>query len=118
MSAYIDGGTFSQQLGTTILPNTTYQLQVDLGVVPDQPITGINYTVSLLSSAGTMSADVNSLTLQPGSFVTSTVSYYVSPTDPNIGKPLGITFGDVEGPFNYIWFDNVRLTATPGKVRR
>ena len=111
---FMDGGSASQQLSTTVQPNTTYKLQVDIGEI--EGTFGSNYTISLNAGSSTLVSDNNGVTLSSGGFVTSTITWYASATDPHIGQPLTIVLSDVYSPFGELLFDNVRMTATPNKV--
>ena len=109
-TAFAQSGSFSQQIQATIQPNTTYTLQVDVGARADYPYGG--YVVSLQAGTATLAVDNNTLTPIAGGFVTSILSYYASPTDPNIGLPLTLVLGT--GPSYQANFDNIRLNATVG----
>jgi hypothetical protein len=99
-------------LTATVQPNTTYTLKVDIGSIQGSVPT---YTSTLEAGTSALATDNSSKTLMSGTFVTSTVTYYASSTDPNIGKPLDVVLAGTSNGF-FTYFDNVRLTSTPGKV--
>jgi YD repeat-containing protein len=110
-------GSISQQLVATVQPNTTYTLQVDIGQRTD--VASVGYVSTLMAGSTMLANDNNALTPVPGGFVTSTISYYASASDSNIGQPLVIMLGVGTGENqteDQTEFDNVRLTATPGAV--
>lgn len=103
------GFSIFQTLSATLTADTNYSLQVAVGERTD--IVSPGYLVSLYAG-GNLLASESSHTLISGSFITSTVSYYASVVDPNLGQALTIRLS-VGGISNQTEFDNVRLDATP-----
>ena len=104
--AYSNGGTISQILLGTLLANTAYTLQVDVGDRTDAPFPG--YMIELLAGGNLLVADNNSLAPMDG-WLTSVLNFSAAGSGPFIGQPLEIrltSFG-VQAEF-----DNVRLDAT------
>ncbi len=99
--------TISQVLSDNLLANTDYTLQVGIGNRNDS--TGfVGYQIQLLAGGVLLAQDNNSLSPTPGSFVTSTVNFSTSSSDPNLGQALEIRLVSLGIQSN---FDNVLLDA-------
>lgn len=109
--------TLSQTLTDVLAANTTYTLQVDVG---DQleyanfQMEGFpGYRIELLAGDTVLATDLDSLSIEEGSFQTTTLTY-TSPSDaPNLGSSLEIRLTNLlQGPGFEVDFDNVRLDAS------
>lgn len=105
--SYANGpGNFVRQTLTTVLvADTIYTLEVEVGNRLDDPFAG--YSVQLRAGGMILASD-SSQAPGDGQFVTSTVTYTSSPTDPQLGQPLEIWLLASGVQAN---FDNVRLDA-------
>jgi hypothetical protein len=120
-----------QTLADTLQPNTTYQLQVEIGNIASgtaidttfYPLDGFpGYRVDLLAGGVVIAQDNNSLagSIPDGEFATSTVDFSTGAAHAQLGQPLGIRLVNLnvaDGSFPAsdleVDFDNVRLTAVP-----
>ncbi len=103
--AFSNDPEISQFLFDVLTPNKTYVLQVEVGNRLTQPFPG--YAVQLLTADGVVLAeDNNSLTIEDGTFATSTVQFTALPGNVHLGKRLQIRLRSF-GP--QISFDDVRL---------
>jgi hypothetical protein len=111
----------TQTLTSTLTPNTTYTLKVDVGNLQSFILNGNaydfngfpGYRAEILAGGDVLAVDNNTLTPAEGKFLTSVVSYTASSNDPNIGKPLQIRLINIDtGPGTEVDFDNVQLDAT------
>ena len=109
--AYSNGGSLSQVLEATLQPNTTYTLNVDIGKRADCCNVPFSYSVQLWAGSVLLSSDTNSVNPDPGSFITVTVTYTASDSDPALGQPLQLILS-AEGS-SQTAFDNVLLDASP-----
>ena len=107
--AYVNltGNRVRQVLAEPLEAETFYLLEVEVGDRLDDPFAG--YRVQLLAG-GVLLAESSSPTPPNDGFVTSTVEYLASPTDPLIGQPLEIKLLSLGVQAN---FDDVRLKAIP-----
>jgi hypothetical protein len=111
--AFSKDPTISQVLGASLQANSLYTLQVDIGHRNNEP-TLPGYAVELYAG-GTLLASESSLAPGPGTFLTSVVSYFASPSDPLVGQALEIRLQVTPLLPYQVNFDNVRLDATvPG----
>jgi hypothetical protein len=103
-SAYINGGTLSQTITDTLVADSVYTLEVDVGNRMNKPFPG--YEIQLLVNGDVRaSADQTSVTPADGAFATATAFFKTLPAD--AGQPLEIRLlTDGEQPN----FDNVQLT--------
>lgn len=120
-----------QTLGDTLLPNTAYTLQVEIGnIASGRSVDGTvfdldgfpGYRVDLLAGGDVLASDNNLLagTIAEGTFATSTVGFTTGGSHLQLGQSLGIRLvnlnvvdpsapsADLE-----VDFDNVRLSAVP-----
>jgi len=105
--AFNNGGTISQQLSTSLAPNTTYNLSAFVGRRNDLSFPGYNIS---LTAGGNVLAFNDSVTPAPGAFAPVNVTYTSSSSGTGIGQPLGISLIAKDG--GQIDFDNVALNAT------
>jgi fibronectin-binding autotransporter adhesin len=122
-------GGFAQVLVDTLMPGASYTLTVDVGNgigyewggysvqllaggIPHTPGTGANYTGAVTGGV-LLAEDNNTLTMTPGTFVPSTVSYTFDPGLHlgSLGDSLQIRLLALGG--DEVEFDNVSLTITP-----
>jgi hypothetical protein len=100
--------TLSQTLASTAEANTMYTLSLLVGNRLDAPFGG--YQAELWAGGTLLASDDNSLAPTDGSFLQSTVQYFVSAGDAVIGSALEIRFRSLG------WqtvFDDVQLDAEP-----
>ncbi len=120
----------SQTLGATLLANTQYTLQIDIGNIAsgtsmdgsDFNLAGFpGYRVDLLAGATVLASDNNTLagSIAEGTFALSTVIFTTGAAHTNLGQNLGIrlvnlnvTDPSAPGADLEVDFDNVRLDAT------
>ncbi|KEQ17775.1 tandem-95 repeat protein [Endozoicomonas numazuensis] len=111
--AYInnDNTTISQTLTENFDPNSSYQLQIDIGNRKSE--SGLaNYEVRIKAGGITLASD-GSVSPAEGQFETLTLNLEgssIASDSAAIGQPLTIELIKISGP--QIFFDNVRLTAT------
>ena len=105
-----NGGTISQML-TEVLSPGTYTLLVDIGHRLDTAFPG--YAIQLLAGGTLLAQDDSTLSLDPGTFATSTVTYTASAGDPLLGQSLEIRLISSDVQMNY---DNVRLSVGTSAV--
>jgi hypothetical protein len=104
-----------QVLVTTLQPNTTYQLTVQVGFAlyyDDFP----GYRVELVAGEGVLAADNNSTSPDQGTFITSTVNYTTPANSTFIGEPLEIRLLNIGGggaSAYEVEFDDVSLSLSP-----
>lgn len=103
--AYTNGGSISQILSSTLTPDTTYTLCVDVGHRLDKSVAG--YTISLFAG-GTLLNSFSSSNgvISSGDFADETVSF-TSGANVASGQKLEIVLTSAG---QQIDFDNVRLT--------
>ena len=104
--AYADQGSISQTLADTLLNNTTYTLQVEIG----KRLDGLYVTPSVLLYAGsTLIATATFTEPTSGNFSTATAVYDSGESNPLAGQALKIVLssGGMQADF-----DNVRLDAS------
>lgn len=103
----------SQVLAATFIGQASYSLTVEVG--NPATIGGFpGYRVQLLANGTVLAEDNNSLTVPPGTFVTSLVTYsYQEAHAPLVGQPLEIRLLS-KGLFDEseVDFDHVRLAVT------
>ena len=106
--AYSNGGTISQTLSASLLPNTTYTLSVDVGHRLDTPDLYLsNYTIELLAGGTILNALSGSTSfITPGTFQSDFFGFTTGARVPsgNLGIALLSSGPQAE-------FDNVQLTA-------
>ncbi len=120
---------FFQELSATLLPNTTYTLEVGIGNIDSATamseqffaLAGFpGYRVELLAGGVMLEQDNNSLagTIPDGQFATSTVTYTTGASHDQLGQNLGILLvnlnqEDASFPNSdlEVDFDDVRLDA-------
>jgi hypothetical protein len=108
--AYTNGGTLSQTLGISLLPNSVYTLSVDVGRRLDK--SGVGYSLTLLDGTNVFCTSSNSSGLiTAGTFQDKTLTCATGATVP--GGFLSI---ELTGDGNQIDFDNVRLDVSPSTV--
>ena len=106
-----------QTLDTTVVANTKYTLTVSVGSAIGNflnfDLTGSpGYRVELLAGDEAVAVDNNSLTIEDGTFSTSTVTYTSSAGESILGKNLGIRLVNLlNGGGVEVDFDNVQLKA-------
>ncbi|MGK7903140.1 MAG: calcium-binding protein [Hormoscilla sp.] len=113
----------SQTLGAVLEPNTEYSLQVQVGnagnTVPgDEVVFDLagfpGYRVELLAGEEVLAVDDNSLTIEEGTFATSTVTFTTATDNPLLGENLSIRLINLlEDSAIAVDFDEVQLTAEP-----
>ncbi len=106
-----------QQLMSVLAAHTTYTLQVDVGRLSDdvgifQSFLTSQYEVDLLAGNTLLARDIDSLTLSPGGWGVSTITYTALAGNPLLGQPLEILLSTANTNQG-IAFDDVRLQATP-----
>ena len=106
--AFSSGGSISQVLGVSLLPDTTYSLSVDVGNRLDGFGSGTAYSIGLDAGSTLLnSISGSNSTITPGTFQEETLTYTtgstVTPGD------LSIILGSGFGQSN---FDDVRLTTS------
>jgi hypothetical protein len=106
-SAFLNGGTIGQTItAETLLPDTIYTLEVDVGNRVDKPFPG--YEIQLLvDGAVRATADETSVSPADGVFATATASFTTVPAD--AGQSLEIRLLSSGQQVN---FDDVRLTRS------
>jgi hypothetical protein len=106
-SAYSNGGTISQTIAAeTLLANTNYTLEVDVGDRADKPFPG--YEIQLVvGGVVRASADETQVSPADGAFATAVASFLTAPAD--AGQSLQIRLVSSGTQVN---FDNVRLTRS------
>jgi hypothetical protein len=105
--AWSDGGTISQTLSASLVPNMTYTLSVDVGHRLDG--FGANYTIALYAGSMLLSSITGSnTTITMGTFQDQSFSYFSGGAP--LSGPLSIALISSGKQTD---FDNVRLTATP-----
>jgi hypothetical protein len=102
--AWLDIGTISQTLSTTLAANSTYTLMVDVGDRKD--LVFKPYAVSLLAG-GNVLATESSLIPNNG-FLTSVITFTTSSSSAYLGQSLGIS---LTSSGQQVDFDNVRLSV-------
>ena len=104
----------TQTLVNTLQANTEYTLQVEVGNPGSPFFAGFpGYKVQLLAGDTVVAEDNNTLTIDEGSFSTSTISLVTLPNDPNLEQPLQIRLvNTLEDNGLEVNFDAVRLSAT------
>ena len=111
--AFSSGGSISQTLGVSLLPDTTYTLSVDVGHRLDGFGSGTGFSISLDAGSTVLnSIDGSSSTITPGTFQEETLTYTTGSTvtPGNLSIILGSSFGQSN-------FDDVRLTTnSPNSV--
>jgi hypothetical protein len=106
--AYSNGGSISQTLSASLIPNMTYTLSVAVGDRLDPGFT-TTYTIALYAGSILLSSITGSnATIPSGTFQDESLSYHAGAAP--LSGQLGIVLTSV-GPQSD--FDNVRLTATP-----
>ncbi len=106
-----------QTLDTSVVANTKYTLTVSVGSAIGNflnfDLTGSpGYRVELLAGDEAVAVDNNSLTIEDGTFSTSTVTYTSSAGESILGKNLGIRLVNLlNGGGVEVDFDNVQLKA-------
>ena len=112
---------FEQTLSATLMENTTYLLQVDIG----NPLWEDNaswegfpgYRIELLAGGVVLASDDNTLSPSDGTFnpIPSEVSFFTAQSDhASLGEALTIRLLNISaGEGREVNFDNVRLTAAP-----
>jgi hypothetical protein len=109
-TAYDNGGTISQILGTTLLDSTNYTLQVGVGRRLD--CCGFPaYTVQLFAG-GTLLGTAAVVSPTAGNFLTATVTYSSLASDPSVGQALRIVLDVPVAGGPQVDFDNVLLDGT------
>ncbi|HEY9852810.1 MAG TPA: PEP-CTERM sorting domain-containing protein [Leptolyngbyaceae cyanobacterium] len=107
---------FSQILGDVLTAGKAYTLKVNIGDPFPDEYTGEGfpgYAVQLLAGGQVIAEDFNTQSFNPGTFITSTVSYTASANDNYLGQALEIRLLNVlTGTGKEVNFDNVRLDAT------
>ncbi len=123
--------SLTQELGATLQANTVYTLQVEVGNIASGFGTGPfadtffdldgfpGYAVSLYAGGQLLDEDVNTLVIEEGEFLTSTVQVVIGDNHDQLGQHLEIRLtnlnleDDPEDPGIEVDFDNVRLDAAP-----
>ncbi len=106
-TAYLHLGTLSQTLVDLLQPGV-YTLQIDIG---DSVFTAFpGYMVELLAGSVVLAKDDNTLVPLNGTFLTSTLVFAATASDPNLGQHLGIRLSSRGDETN---FDDVRLNFSP-----
>jgi formylglycine-generating enzyme required for sulfatase activity len=112
-SAISRGPAISQILSETLEANVRYELSIAIGHRADNARFPESYRIQLAAGGVVLAEDNNTLKPRPGEWLTSTVSYMVDNSHPQLGKPLEIrilTSNDTTGTgrvqANY---DHVRL---------
>src|SRR4051812_34264625 len=109
VAAVTNGDFMFQTLTDTLTADTTYSLSVEVGNRP-----GFFHGYTVIFSAGSdVLATESSLSPAPGSFLTSTISYYAAAGNPDLGGALTITLSD-SGQIGQVNFDKVQLDAVQG----
>ena len=98
--------SFSQILSSTLLANTVYTLQVEVGRRKDRTFGG--YRVQLLAGGNLLLEDNTTKVPASNTFLTSTVSFITASSHAYLGQNLEIRLISLGGQTN---FDNVRLDA-------
>jgi hypothetical protein len=107
--AFTNGGTLSQPLGISLLPNSVYTLSVDVGHRLDK--SGFGYSLTLLDGTFFCTSSNSSGLITAGTFQDKTLTCATGATVP--GGFLSI---ELTGDGNQIDFDNVRLDVSPSTV--
>lgn len=103
----LSGNHVHQILVAVLGSDTSYVLEVEVGNRLDIPFAG--YIVQLRAGGVTLAEDNSSQSPAPGTFVTATVTYTATSTDPQLGQPLEIW---LRSPNIQANFDDVRLNTT------
>jgi hypothetical protein len=114
--AFIGAGCFGcvieQTLSASLLPDTVYTLEVEVGRRSDIAGQSLGFLVGLaVESTGV--ASVGAPMPAPGTFETARLTYVSPSAGAIIGQPLRIQLGAVTGPNVQFNFDAVRLLAAP-----
>jgi hypothetical protein len=105
--AYSNGGTISQTLAATVLPDATYTLSVDIGHRPDGLAN--NYMIALFAGNTLLGSESGSNgTIPLGTFMDESFSYTSGALPPSGNLDIVLTS---DGP--QIDFDNVQLNVAP-----
>ena len=114
-TAFLNTGSLTQTLATTLLNNTQYTLSVDVGDRADTALG--SFAVQLLAGSNVIGTALG-VTPSNGSFSTYTVSYFAGAADPFFGLALGIQLvGNNAYASGYqVNFDNVRLDAVTAPI--
>jgi hypothetical protein len=115
--AFVGAGCFGcalqQTLSASLLPDTVYTLEVEVGRRSDiagEPLFG---ALLGLAAGSTGVAVVEAPTPAPGTFETARLTYVSPSTGVIIGQPLTIQLAAATGPNVQFNFDDVRLSAAP-----
>jgi hypothetical protein len=114
------GGIFTsifQMVGVTWTANTTYTLSADFYVGPGRPPDTVSLGLSDGPLIDAFPGNLVTLVFSPGG--NATLQFSMSPGDSRIGKPIGVVISaenESTDGFDTIYFDNVRLEATPALV--
>lgn len=110
--AFVAGGSLMQTLGSVLTENTTYTLTMD--VIKRFQYTSSYYEIELLAGTVVIANDNTGLSLSPGTYATSTISYTVLAGDPLIGSQLGIRLvGDAQTNFDRVALSADAVSAVP-----
>jgi hypothetical protein len=110
----IGGGTILQTLAAPLTPGS-YTLQVD--VLAPTTVNFAGYDIQLLAGSTVLAEDDNTLAPPSGQFVTSTLTYTASASDPNLGNALTIRLTALTPSFgSQADFDDVRLSGPNSSV--
>ncbi len=119
------GGEYVYQaLTVTLVPDTLYTLTVDVGNVRSR-IGGMEYywagyAVELWAGDTLLSSDDYTLHPTPSHFLTSSISYQSTSSDPLLGELLEIRLMSLGDSAKFLAFDDVELDATtvplPGSI--
>lgn len=105
---YSNGGSISQTLGVSLVPNSLYTLSVFVGDRLDGVSSGL-YSIALMDGATTLcSFSGYGSSINPGTFADKTCSFASGPSVPNGKLSIVLASGGIQADF-----DNVSLTATP-----
>ena len=103
--AFSSGGTISQDLGVSLLPETTYTLSVFVGERLDQLNT--NYSIALMAGSTTLCTFSGSnASITPGTFADETCTYQSGATVPTGDLSIVLRSAGVQSDF-----DNVSVNA-------
>lgn len=98
--------TFTQTLSATLIANTTYTLQVEVGHRKD--VSFVGYQVQFLAGGNLLAQDNNTLFPAANTFLTSTVTFSTQNIHAYLGQALQIKLVSLGAQTN---FDKVRLDA-------
>ncbi len=107
--AYVNlpGNSVRQVLSAVLEAGRRYTLEVEVGHRLDESFAG--YRMQLRAGGVVLAEDDSTQSPAPGEFVTARVTYYASPSDPQLGQPLEIW---LRSPGVQANFDQVCLFVT------